>query len=85
MYIHIGADVSLPAEWIVGVFDLDNSTGGSSDTLKFLATAENEQKMDTLTSDIPRSFVVTINRVILSPVSTQHYVRDGNKVSDEEK
>ncbi len=70
MYIHIGADVSLPAEWIVGIFDLDNSTGGSTDTVKFLARAEKNQLIDILTPDLPRSLIVTINRAILSPVSS---------------
>ncbi|MDI9461325.1 MAG: extracellular matrix regulator RemB [Saccharofermentanales bacterium] len=70
MYIHIGADVSLPAEWIVGIFDLDHSTQGSADTVKYLARAEENHLIDILTSDLPRSLVVTINRAILSPVSS---------------
>ena len=70
MYIHIGADVSLPAEWIIGIFDLDTVTSSAPDTVKFLSTAETESRVDILTEDIPRTVVLTINRVIFSPVST---------------
>jgi len=70
LYIHIGADVSLPAEWIVGIFDLDTVTSSAPDTVKFLSAAENDSRVDILTTDIPRTVVLTINRVILSPVST---------------
>ncbi|NLA96242.1 MAG: DUF370 domain-containing protein [Clostridiaceae bacterium] len=69
MYIHIGADVSLPAHWIVGIFDLDRVTpsGGTAD---FLRQAEEKSRLDWMTADVPRSLVVTVDRVFLSPVST---------------
>ncbi len=69
MYIHIGADLSLPAHWIVGIFDLDRVTpaGGTAD---YLRQAEEEGRLDWMTADIPRSLVVTVDRVYLSPVST---------------
>ena len=69
MYIHIGADVSLPAHWIVGIFDLDRVTpsGGTAD---FMRQAEEQGRLDWMTAGIPRSMVVTIERVFLSPVST---------------
>ncbi len=70
MYIHIGADVSLPAEWIIGIFDLDNVTSSAPDTVNFLSNAEKASRVDILTSDIPRTIVLTINRVFLSPVSS---------------
>ncbi len=69
MYIHIGADVSIPAEWIIGIFDLDSATGAAPDTVRFLARAEQSNCVDMLTSDIPRSFIVTMDRVFLSAVS----------------
>ncbi len=69
MYIHIGADVSLPAHWIVGIFDLDRLTpqGG---TAAFMRQAEALGRLDWMTEDLPRSMVVTVDRVFLSPVST---------------
>ena len=69
MYIHIGADVSIPAHWIMGIFDLDRLalTGATAD---FLKQAEEDNRLDLMTSELPRSLIVTMDRVFLSPVST---------------
>ena len=69
MYIHIGADVSIPAHWIMGIFDLDRLalTGA---TAAFLKEAEKDNKLDLMTPDLPRSLIVTMDRVFMSPVST---------------
>jgi hypothetical protein len=69
MYIHIGADVSIPAHWIMGIFDLDRLalTGATAD---FLKQAEKDNKLDLMTPDLPRSLIVTMDRVFMSPVST---------------
>lgn len=69
MYIHIGADVSIPAHWIMGIFDLDRLalTGATAD---FLKEAEKDNKLDLMTPDLPRSLIVTMDRVFMSPVST---------------
>ena len=69
MYIHIGADVSIPAHWIMGIFDLDRLalTGATAD---FLKQAEKDNKLDLMPPDLPRSLIVTMDRVFMSPVST---------------
>ncbi len=69
MYIHIGADVSIPAHWIIGIFDLEQVTP-SSDTVAFLAEAEESSRVDWMTEDVPRSLILTSGRIFLSPVST---------------
>ena len=70
MYVHISADVSLPAHWIVGIFDLDRiaPSGGTADLMRQL---EEEGRLDWMTADLPRSLVVTVDRVFLSPVSAE--------------
>jgi extracellular matrix regulatory protein B len=69
MYVHIGGECSIPARFLVGVFDLDSTTVGSVDTRDFLSRAEREGRLDVLSSDIPRTFVVTLDRVYLTPVA----------------
>ena len=69
MYIHIGADISIPAHWIIGIFDLEKVTP-SSDTVAFLAQAEEANRLDWMTEDVPRSLILTSSRIFLSPVST---------------
>ncbi len=69
MYVHIGGECSIPERFLVGVFDLDSTTVGSVDTRDFLSRAERDGRLDVLSADIPRTFVVTLDRVYLTPVA----------------
>jgi extracellular matrix regulatory protein B len=69
MYVHIGGECSVPERYLIGVFDLDATTTGSVDTRDFLSRAEREGRLDVLSADIPRTFVVTLDRVFLTPVA----------------
>ncbi len=57
MYIHLGNNIMLPTNEIVGIFDLENSTI-SKRTRDFLKKAEKNGKVITVSYDLPRSFVV---------------------------
>ncbi len=58
---------------IVGIFNLDGSTGVNTDqtTRRFLAQKEAEGLVTVLGDDLPKSFIVTLEGVYLSPVSAQ--------------
>lgn len=71
MYIHIGQDISLLDRWIVGVFDVDKTTAHSSDMRDFLLRMEQANRLQWLGPEIPRSIIVTLDRVYLSPVSVE--------------
>ena len=69
MYLHIGGDFILQKREVVGLFDLDNTTG-SRRTRDFLAAAEKAGRVINAAEDIPRSFVLTADgRVYLSQLS----------------
>ena len=57
MYLHLGQNVVVPEASIVGIFDLDNTTG-SHITRKFLSDAENTGKVAAVSEELPKSFVV---------------------------
>lgn len=69
MYVHIGGEYSVSDKFIVGVFDFDGTTGPESDTIRFLKRAEREDRIEVISHDLPRSFIVTLERVFLSPIS----------------
>lgn len=69
MYVHIGGEYSVSDKFIVGVFDFDGTTGPGSETIRFLKHAEKEDKIEVISQDLPRSFIVTLERVYLSPIS----------------
>lgn len=57
MYLHLGQDIIVMTERIVGVFDLDNTTV-SKHTRNFLGKAQKEGRVVDVTSELPKSFIV---------------------------
>jgi len=58
MYLHLGQDVVVPEADVIGIFDLDNTTG-SNITRKFLRDAEKSGCVKTVSDELPRSFIVS--------------------------
>lgn len=59
MYLHLGNNKILRSRSILGIFDCDSCTS-SSDTKRFLTGAQAQKKLHSLTDDVPRSFIVTV-------------------------
>ncbi len=57
MYLHLGQNVVVPVCTIIGVFDLDNTTG-SHLTRAFLNTAEKAGNIVNISDDLPKSFII---------------------------
>ena len=57
MYLHLGQEVVVRRQDIVGVFDMDNTTI-SPHTREFLTRAEKEGRLTYVSYDLPRSFTV---------------------------
>ena len=61
MYVYLGADTVVTGDTIIGIFDTDNTTL-SKNTRDFLSRAEKEGRVITITNDLPKSFVVCLDR-----------------------
>lgn len=57
MYIHLGLGVVVREEDVIGIFDLENTTV-SKTTRDFLRRAEEENLVEDVCYDLPRSIVV---------------------------
>ena len=57
MYLHLGQSVVVTEASVVGIFDLDNTTG-SHITRKFLSEAEKAGRVKAVSDELPKSFVV---------------------------
>lgn len=69
MYLHLGQDVVVKSSKIMGIFDIDNTTIKKS-TRNYIYTAEKKGKIETISSDLPKSFIVmTDGKVYISPIS----------------
>ena len=73
MYLHLGSNVSVPLDDIIGIFDLDNAST-SRITRAFLRAAEEEGMVINVEGDLPKSLVVCCprgswQRVYISPLA----------------
>ena len=57
MYLHLGQNVMVRKQDVIGIFDLDNTTW-SFRTRRLLERAEQEGRVVTIGDDLPRSFVL---------------------------
>lgn len=69
MYLHIGGEYLISYEQIIGIFDLDATIDQTPDTLDFLQQAELREQMELVSPDIPRSYIVSDDRIYMSPIS----------------
>lgn len=57
MYLYLGPSAAVRQRDIIGIFDMDNTTS-SLRTREFLARAEKRGELESMTGDLPRSFVL---------------------------
>ena len=57
MYLHLGQNIMVRNQDVIGIFDLDNTTW-SFRTRRFLERAEREGRVTAVGDDLPRSFVL---------------------------
>ena len=74
MYLHLGSNVSVRWEEVVGIFDLDNASTSPA-TRAFLRAAEEEGMVIAVGEDLPKSVVLCCpagswQRVYLSPLNS---------------
>lgn len=73
MYLQIGTEDFIKDKDILGIFDLDNTTVSKS-TREYLNQSEKNKQTKTVSYDLPKSFIVTIEnnekKVYISPYST---------------
>ncbi len=73
MYLHLGQNVVVPSETVIGIFDLDNTTG-SHLTRAFLNGAEKAGQIINISDDLPKSFIVcctgSTRKIYLSQLSS---------------
>ena len=78
MYLHLGQNTIIRDRDIIGIFDLD-ITSQSIRTRRYLARAEQNGEVISVTEELPKSFVIAgtrgQQRVYLSQLSTATLLR----------
>jgi len=70
MYLHIGGEYTLPSRFIIGIFDLESVSSTQKDMIQFMSHMEKEEKVEYISEEIPRSVVVTYEKIYFTPIST---------------
>lgn len=79
MFIHLGENTVITDEKIIGIFDMDTSTVNKA-TRDYLFAAEKEGRVEYVNFDLPKSFVVTDEKIFISPINTSTlYKRAGER------
>lgn len=68
VYLHIGNNYSVNINDIIGIFDMDNTTV-TGITKKLLDKAECERKLFLATYELPKTFIITSNKIYISQLS----------------
>ena len=86
MYLHLGQNVVVPQAAVIGIFDLDNTTG-SHLTRAFLSRAEKAKLIINVSEDLPKSFILcregTSTKIYLSQLSSMTLLRRSESESFE--
>lgn len=82
MYIHIGNNVILRDDEIVGIFDMDTSTVKNT-TVKYLSKMESQNKLISVSNELPKTFIVCCStdkgkKVYLSNLTSSTLVKRQN-------
>jgi hypothetical protein len=69
MYLNAGSNKTINQRGIIGIFDLDTSTI-SAVTRKFLNTSDKAGIIETVQDGIPKSFILTDEKIYITQIST---------------
>ncbi|MDK2933577.1 MAG: extracellular matrix regulatory protein [Clostridiales bacterium] len=73
MFLHLGGDVVVSLKNVIAIMDLETTTI-SKITKEFLAVAEEEGFIESISEDLPKSFIITEidkkSKIYLSPISS---------------
>ncbi|WMJ21792.1 DUF370 domain-containing protein [Paludicola sp. MB14-C6] len=72
MYLHLGQEIVVKLDNVIGIFDLEKSSL-SKDTKHFLSNATKKNQVITVSYEMPKSFVVccdkNVTKVYISQIS----------------
>ncbi len=68
MYLFLGGDVTIRADDVIGIFDIEECSA-SRTTADFLNASANRLQIVNISEDMPKSFILTKDKTYISNVS----------------
>lgn len=69
MFVHIGGEYTILIDSIIGLVNLETVQASSTDMNDFLRQQEEENILEYVSEEIPRSLILTDDRIYVSPLS----------------
>lgn len=69
MFVHIGGEYTILVDSVIGLVNLETVQASSSDMKSFLKMQEDENILEYVSEEIPRSLILTDDRTYVSPLS----------------
>lgn len=69
MFVHIGGEYTILVDSVISLINLETVQASSSDMKSFLKMQEDENILEYVSEEIPRSLIVTDDRTYVSPLS----------------
>lgn len=84
MYIHIGGEYSLSDKYIIAIIDLNHVQPHQTDMTKFMSGHEDMGLIEYVSTDIPQSLIITLDRLYVSGLSTHTLLKriENNRTRD---
>lgn len=84
MFLHVGGDFVVPTDNIIAIIDA-NLVEIAPVTREFIELAKSEKKITDITNGNPKSYVLTNEKIIASPISSLTLQKRGNFLNSLEK
>ena len=74
MFLHLGGDITVRSDDVVGIFDIEGCSV-SRVTAEFLNSCQKKGIVEYASQDMPKSFIVSADKMYISNVSHSTIVR----------
>ena len=71
MYVHIGDDIAVRSDTVTAVVNLETVLPSQRDVTGFIKAEDENNRLQYLTDDIPRSMILTVDRTYISSLSVE--------------
>lgn len=69
MFVHIGGEYTILSKSVIALINLETVPASSTDMNTFLKIKEEENILEYVSEELPRSLVITVDRAYVSPIS----------------
>lgn len=74
MFLHLGGELTIKADDVIGIFDIE-ACSVSRMTAEFLNSCQKKGVVEYTSMDMPKSFIVAVDKTYISNVSHSTIVR----------